>query len=92
MTKLKGIKIVSDGTVTGTRVFDSEGRNVTGSMHIRSIRWSHNARGIPTAQLTCLLSEIEATVDEAEYDSRWVDVSTHGKDTAEYDDAANIPK
>lgn len=88
--ELKGIKIVSDGTVMGTRVFDADGKDVTRSLYIRSIKWTHKACGVPVAELTCLLSEIEASDVDGTLDERWinpdeVDISSHGNEYKEYD-------
>lgn len=93
MTELKGIKIVSDGTVMGTHVLDSEGKDITRTLYIRGIKWTHNAGGIPIAELTCLLSEIEASNVDGHLDERWiVDISTHASEYSEYDDIRNIQK
>lgn len=96
MTELKGIKITSDGTVLGTRVFDADGKDVTRSLYIRSIKWTHRAGGIPVAELSCLLSELEVFPVDATIDERWiprpedeVNVSSHGNEYEEYDSLKN---
>lgn len=91
-TELKGIRIVSDGSVMGTRVFDADGKDVTGSLYIRSIKWTHNAGGVPTAELSCLLSEIEAHVPSAAYDKRWVATETLADESHNYLPIDEIPK
>ena len=84
MSEYKGIKIVSDGTVMGTRVFSNEGEDITAKLAIRAIAWVHRVNGIPEAHLTCNLAEISADGINARYDSDLIDVSTLAHDTHEY--------
>lgn len=58
----EGIRLVSDGTVAGTRVYTKDGEDITKKLHIRGIRWQHNAGGIPSATLDCTLAAIEADI------------------------------
>lgn len=62
--EIKGIKIVSAGTVMGTRVYTTDGEDLTNKLHIRGIKWSHNAGGIPMATLDCTLAAIDGIVAE----------------------------
>lgn len=75
----RGIRIVSDGTVMGTRVYSEDGEDLTGILRIRRIEWQHQAGGIPTATLECIVSKIVATVPECQL--KEVDV-THLASTA----------
>lgn len=91
--KLKGLKIVSDGTVEGTRVYSADGEDLTKKLKIRGIRWSHNTGGIPTAELTCSLSAIEADNVDGELDENIVvDVSHLGQKTREYARKEDLPQ
>lgn len=63
---MSGLKIVSDGSVMGTRVYDADGNDVTRSMCISGIQWQHQTGDIPRAVLTCVLAEIESSNTEAE--------------------------
>ncbi len=62
MTTPKGIKIISDGTVMGTRVFTEDGEDVTRKLQIKQVEWRHSVSEAPEARLTCVLAAIEATV------------------------------
>ncbi len=57
--KLTGIKIVSDGSVAGTRVYDATGKDVTAGMCIRGLQFQHCAGEAPYAVLTCAVSVIK---------------------------------
>jgi hypothetical protein len=89
MKELKGLRIVSDGTVVGTRVYSKDGEDLTAKLYIRSIEWKHNAGGVPTCHITSMLTEIEYTGD-AKYDERWLDTSTHGSEYRQYHEIEEI--
>lgn len=59
---LKGIRIVSDGTVTGTRIYGADGEDVTAKLKVRKISWSHKAGDVPIATLDCTLAAIETAL------------------------------
>lgn len=82
--ELKGIRIVSDGTVCGTKVFSADGEDLTAKMHIRGIEWKHNAGGIPVAVITSSLAKIEGTCD-ARREEGLVDTSIHGQEYRSYE-------
>jgi hypothetical protein len=60
---IKGVRIVSDGTMHGTRVYDREGRDITGELGVRKIEWAHGVGEIPIAKLECTLSSLEASIE-----------------------------
>jgi len=58
----QGIRIVCDGSVMGTRVFDSTGKDITRDLRIRSLTITHEVAGVPVAVLECLPAEVDVTI------------------------------
>ncbi len=71
----KGIKIVSDGTVMGTRVFTEDGDDVTEKLRIKRVEWRHEAGAVPEAVLTCVLAQVEASVEPSSHDLALEDIT-----------------
>lgn len=66
--KIKGIRIVSDGTPYGTKIYDAEGIDITAKLQIKRIQWTHEVMHGPTVTFTCQLAELDAVVDESSID------------------------
>lgn len=90
--ELKGLTIKSDGTVNGTRVYDSDGEDLTQKLWIRGIQWQHKAGGIPHAVLTCSLAAIESSgVDATLTEENIREISTLESEYRDYEKVAEIP-
>ncbi len=82
----KGLTIISDGTVMGTKVFDNEGKDVTSSLSIRGVQFQHRAGGIPQAVLTCSVAAIEASnLDGVLVEDDIREITTLDKEYREYE-------
>lgn len=57
------LKVVSDGSPNGTRVFDSNGIDVTESMRIVEVVWCHRAGEVPRVEITSEMSSVELIGD-----------------------------
>ena len=51
------VRIESDGSITGTRIKDGEGRDL--AARVCGVRFSHDAAGVPEAELTLQMVEFE---------------------------------
>ncbi len=66
--KPKGIRIVSNNGDAShnfgqfTKIFDSEGRDITAELRVRKITITHEARGICVATIECFPAEVDVTV------------------------------
>ncbi len=66
--KPKGIRIVSSNGdrehnyAQFTKIFDSEGRDITAEIRVRKITITHEARGICVATIECFPAEVDVTV------------------------------
>lgn len=60
-----GIRIVSDGSITGTKLYSPSGKELKGA-RVRSVTWAHKAGEIPRVAVEFLMPEMEVTVLSSE--------------------------
>lgn len=56
---MKGIRVVSDGTPLGTKVYDEDGADLTKRLRIRSISWRQVAFEGPVVMLECFPGSVD---------------------------------
>lgn len=58
----KGIRIVGDGSLGGTRIYNADGKDITSLLQVSKVTITHEAGDVPTAILECLMPIIDVTI------------------------------
>ncbi len=57
---MKNVRVVSDGTMMGTHIYDTNGIDIAKALMITSVVWRHRMGEYPVLELSIMKPEIDA--------------------------------